>query len=594
MVKRSLFLLLILSAAAIFIFYPVLQQDLIEQDWIEIERIKADFGTVSPLNIPKRFYLSEYGTLWGSTALTYQLFGSNLADYRLLNLALRLLAAYSLYLLVRYWSGRQIFGFISAFFFMFSYGGLENTTWSIHHFAYSSVILFCLSLYFWKKYHDQYRESDLFLSFFIFAVSIFIGHIRIFMLPFILLIGEVYYLATSKKSSVSFTERIKTSHITHIILITLFMLVTLFGTNLYHGVQAAKVVHPLILARILLEGTFPILGNFFLFISNLVFPYFLVGYFIPDAVQKIDIQFFSSLTIIIWLIGSLYIFINIFKKRFAVALASLMIILYPLVIYRASNYLSDWSPSLIISAAIGGTAFILITITSFVFWKTNRQYVELVALGFATTVTHLTLPWSMFPLLESNNSSLTDFASRYYTIPALGVSILIGFIFTISFGAVKRSLNKRRINYYTFTGGAVIASILLIIYFQASYINKFFKSAQQDFPGIIRHEQLWKIIKPFFEAIEDKKSEKIVYVEGYRDNKDAVIIKTLLPYQLAVEQGFLTSDHKRSVSFVLNKDEIISTLKAGFDEKRFFAIKIENDHLSDIKAEIVSKARPND
>lgn len=586
MVKRSLFLLLILSAATIFIFYPVLQQDLIEQDWIEIERIKADFGTVSPLNIPKRFYLSEYGTLWGSTALTYQLFGSNLADYRLLNLALRLLAAYSLYLLVRYWSGRQIFGFISAFFFMFSYGGLENTIWSIHHFAYSSVILFCLSLYFWKKYHDRYRAFDLFLSFFIFAVSIFIGHIRIFMLPFILLAGEIYFFITSKKRSIL--------HIAYTILLLLFMLITLFGTNLYHGVQAAKVVHPLILARILLEGTFPILGNFFLFISNLVFPYFLVAFLFPDAVQKIDIQFFLSLTIIIWLIGSLFIFINIFKKRFAVALASLMIILYPLVVYRASNYLSDWSPSLIISAAIGGTAFILITITSFVFWKTNRQYVELVVLGFATTVTHLALPWSMFPLLESNNSSLTDFASRYYTVPSFGVSIMIGFIFTISFDAVRRSITGHRINRAAFTGGIVIICTLLIIFFQASYINKFFKSYRKDFPNINRHEQLWKTIKPFFEAIEDKKSEKIVYVEGYRDNKDAVIIKTFLPYQLAVEQGFLTSDRKRSVSFVLNKDEIISTLKAGFDAKRFFAIKIENDHLSDIKAEIVSKARPNE
>lgn len=586
MIKRNTFFLLVLFSVAVFIFYPILQLDLIEQDWIEIERIKADFGAASPLNIPKRFYLTEYGTLWGSTALTYQLFGSNLVDYRLLNLALRLLAAFSLYFLIRYWSGRQIFGFISAFFFMFSYGGLENTTWSIHHFAYSSVILLCLSLYFWKKFHDKPTKFSLFLSFFIFAVSIFIGHIRIFMLPFILLLGEIHFFITSKKRAIL--------HIIHIILFLLFMLIIYFGTNLYHGVQAAKIVHPFILARILLEGTFPILGNFFLFISNLVFPYFLVAYFIPDTVQKIDIQSFLILTIIIWLIGSLFIFINIFKKRFAVALASLVIILYPLVIYRASNYLSDWSPSLITSAIIGGSAFILITITSFVFWKTNRQYAEPAVLGFAITVTHLALPWSMFPMLESNSSSLTDFASRYYTVPAFGVSIMIGFIFTISFDAIKKSLNKHHADRYAFTGGAVIVSILLIIYFQAFHINKTFKEARQNFPGIARHEQLWKTVEPFFEAIEDKNSEKIVYLEGYRDNKDAVIIKTFLPYQLAVEQGFLTSDHLRSVSFVLNKDEIILNLKAGLDTNNFFAIRIENDHLSDIKAKIISEALPND
>lgn len=599
--KRNLYCFLILFLIALTVFYPSLDFDLLEQDWVEIERIIIKFGSgFLPFKIPAYYYLTEYGTLWGSTTLIFHLFGSNALLYRTFNLIMRVLAAYALFRLVSYWSARQLFGIASALFFLLTYAGLENTYWAIQYFAYLSTILLCWSLYSWKKYHNLYPHINFRKPFLIFLIAVLIGHIRIFMLPFILLLGEIYQHFIKQDS------RFK-PNIIHIIYILFFTLVILIGTKLYQGIQGAKMIHPYPLIHSLFTGNYPVLDTFFLFISNVIIPYTVIDFFLPDP-QYRNVLVILVLSIVLSITGFLFLLINLVNKRTMITVASLIAVVYPLSIYFAIPFLTRWSFSWITATLLGGQIFIIIFLTSIIFWKIYRPYTELVVLGGIITITHLALSWSMYPQQSSDTSSLYDITSRYYTVPSMGISIMLGFIFSISYEGFKTIFVNHKITRPVLVGTVIIIALYFHSLFNILAINKFLKEFRNRLPDISRREQLWNITKPFFSRLGYKKFEKIIYFEGYRNEKDMLIIKSYLPYLLAVELGHFSPGLSNNTIFILDKNEILSIirgkqitynknlqLKDSFDEKRFFAIKIdEQNHLINIKNRILNEATQKD
>lgn len=588
---------LIIATFIFFVLSPAIGLDLTGSDWSNFTYIINNFGHgFLPFKIPLSFYFTQYGTLYASIAYAMQFLGTNPTLHYLNNIFLRIVASFAIYLLVNWWSRRKGAGVIAGLFFGISYPGIESTTWSVHFLTYISVVLLCIFLYLWKKFHDFPTKTNLYYSLIFFVLTIFIAHIKIFALPLLVLIGEFYALVVSKRQIGFFKLKV-----IHALCLLITFSVLYLGTDLMKTTPelSGKMLHPYIILQGLINGYPPIVQSLFLFVSNLVIPPDFLKFLESTRLVSFNQSFVWILSLVMALIGFVFFIYLLIKKHYWIAFASLIAIIFPVSIYYSTEMLKIWEITWIISTIVGGTLFILIALTNFIVWKNNRRVLELAMLSIILLVGHLLIPWLAFTQFEVDTQSAFHLYSRYYTVPAMGMGILWGLVFTCALD----SLGHLRFNsFLKFKSYLMITIIILIAYLfisHALFTNIHIRGLYQYFDRS-KHEHLWNITSPHFLPLVKNPGKKFVYIEGNLNPKVLGMID-YFSYQIYVNYENLPPSTDRSFVFLSNKAEVLGLLKkelVALKEKNtevsniqnFVALRINNGEVEDIEYILIQEA----
>src|SRR3990167_6918806 len=204
---------LLIIITTILIFYPARNLDLLGHDFGQITIITIPFGTNPfPFNIPLSYYFTQYGFTYVLLAIIFQIFGVNADYYYAFNIGLKVLDSTLIYFLISWWGKSRLVGLITSLFFLTSYAGIESSFPVVQIMPYIGIVLLCISLYFYRLFHLYYSKKYLTLSLLGFTLAIFVGHIRIFFLPAILFVGEVYFYLTNKLPRSSDRYKLRINH----------------------------------------------------------------------------------------------------------------------------------------------------------------------------------------------------------------------------------------------------------------------------------------------------------------------------------------------------------------------------------------------
>ena len=606
-VRTDLLFLFVLILVMIYIFSPVIRITFEELDWMELEYHLQNIPTnQNHLLFWIKYYLTyQYGTTYALIGIAGFFLKASMSAHYIMNVFLRMVAAISLYSLASWWTSRKNIAFIAGLFFSISIPGIENTLWVIQFVAYIAVILLCLNLYFWRRFHINPNLTNLKLSALFFSITLFIAHIRLHALPLIIVSGELYeYFSKQRKSIYS---KLKLQHVKLLGLV--FLGLYLSSTGLKINSQIFRTVPIYLLIRALIDGYPPILHSFFLFLGNVILPsnaINLLNSYTSSFLNLKNLGQISSTVSVICLILSI---LNLYKKRYLPASIFLLATLYPLSVYFNRNNLF-WEQGKIISTAIAGSSFFLLILMSIDLLKTRPKEGTLSLLGLTIVVSHLIFPWIAFPQAETNVQAAYATEHRYYIVPLAGMSIIWGVVFSYFWRIfVNSTLYIKRLNRkFIFSMFKMIASItticlLFLVLIMNGLATRTILAERTKHFDKNREQQLWGLIRPLFEDINDKKRGRIIYIEGDLNDKDKSIVIYFLRHHLINELGYGSAENKYNITFTLNreiikrileKDPALYTeynLQSSFSEADFMALRINKNHIQNIKKEILNEIK---
>lgn len=321
--KTTLFFLLILIFVMVVVFSPVIHIDF---DVLEY----TDFAYYLSIPNPQimsflKFYLTDpYGTSYALGDFSRLLFGSWMTGYYVLNVILRGIAAISIYSLTSWWCGKRLMGLVAALFFAVAVSSVESTLWVDQFYNYVAVILLCLFLFYWKKFHDFPIGRNLKFSVLFFGLAIFISHIRLPALPLIVLTGEVYFFLKDR-----YFHKENRLLLLHLLLLVVVFSLIFFSSNSLNIANIFRRVSFDILIMALINGFPPIIYSFAMFVSNLFMPKSVLENIgsllhINNYLANLNI-----ITIVSSLVGLILFVFNLMKKNFLLGLNYLWTIVYP-------------------------------------------------------------------------------------------------------------------------------------------------------------------------------------------------------------------------------------------------------------------------
>ncbi|HEX7042060.1 MAG TPA: hypothetical protein VF189_02330, partial [Patescibacteria group bacterium] len=402
--------LLIIALIALAVFWPVFKFNITLQDIEVFYFINYHFGS-GPLllKFPLSYYFSQYGTLYITIDIIHQIFKYHSILYYIFNIALRILSAFSIYFLSKKWTSSTLAAFFSALTFTAAYPGLESTTWPTQFLAYVGVIMMCAYLLIWKNFHNNPTKKLAKISVIFFSLTIFISHIRVFALPFVIFPFEFYYLLKNRN------RKYLQLKILHLVSLIIVFVVFYFFTDVMKATPelAGKITQPLIFAKSLLTGYPPTLASLFLFVSFILPSYHVVSFANDLKIIPLNTNFMFLATFFLSTFSTIIGLIFLVKRKIKIFTGITLAIIYPFALYFVGKELlsEGWPQLWLISTLFGGEILIFIFLDIFVISKHNIYYLEIMALGVLIFSLHLFLHWISVPLLEFNDQAAYSFFS---------------------------------------------------------------------------------------------------------------------------------------------------------------------------------------
>lgn len=567
MKKIFLLISLILIVATLF---PSLNLLLIDDSHEHLSIIHGDgfFGRdLSFLHPPLIFYFKHYGIQFASLVVAFKLFYFNSKMYFILALVLRIFAAFSIYYFVSKWTKSIVAGIISAFFFATCTATLQNITRVTIFQIYLAIVFLCIFLDRWFTFQHYPNRKNLLLSASFFVIAILSHPIRMAGLIFLVLGGETYWLFKN-----GFDKFFK-KRLIHLVLLLfcIYVLIFVIGSVNSTDELSAKMISPKILLVSLLTGSPPLMTSLFLFIANLVISPFTFAYGYLNA------STIKGVIIFLPLLAFIFLIICLKRRRFLLALFSSTAIAFPYFVNLSSPHLTDWQPEWVLVTQLGGTIFILLNILLLLFWSQNKMLAQIGLLGSAIVISNLLLPWMVTPQASLLDQSPFLFIHRYYTIPSIGLGMLLASIFILSIQSIKF---KSGINYLRL---AIPLTIVLLILLQVITTNLFLVKETQGIDSA-KTDLLWSKLRYYSNDLA--RNPSYVYLE-YEDSLNEAYIKKLFPRRVEIE---LARSITPNINFIFSKDEILELLKNDPDylqKNSFFAFKFDGKNLYDIKQDIL-------
>jgi hypothetical protein len=357
------------------------------------------------------------------------IFKDNIQLFYLAGIFLRSISATLLYIFIYRSTKNKMLGIVSAFLFMFLYGGSESIFWIRSHSTNAFIILFILFLILWQKAQSK---TQFLLLFFLGVIQVYLFSSR--MMGIIFLIPVDFYTFYKKKITLS-------NLITRITILVLIFLIPSF----LPGAVTTDILH--FKTRMMRLWFFEALQN--QGFTALIKPMYTMGYLIiPEQASRGFLQFLYS---------------NLDYLNILIINRSIMLIeyfLYLIVLFQISKKF----------------AYRVISILFFVFLSTTT-YLVFLRLGRTNVLNNFTLNIALFNFVASVYLVITIlfFLKNNYTIKylfILSLCIILGFFLPNWANDIRQSISETS-RYISFsTVGIVIAFSSLILLLSLSGLKK--------------------------------------------------------------------------------------------------------------------------
>lgn len=598
--KSSLFIILsiIVVISQIILLKPHLQYGFSDVDW----GFLSIYKTENPYS-PSQFieFLKRGGTLGG--VYTHQIyyigiqehfFGLDFKSFHLTTHFFKILATLSSYPLLLAISGSGLVAFIGTILFGFSYSGVGTMYTVVTSNDYLAIFLMNIFLtiygYIVKKNIGNWFYL---LSLLIFLVlALFWSTERIYPLPLFVVLVELFMFWTKKKLEKNSLKRI---FVLFSPLIVIFVIKpTIFlSFVLDHGVE--------IVQRVSL-GNWNLTLTPFIALGSIIVPHNYTKYF---GIIKMD-SFLSFLEFLLF--GPIFIFtivvlilgLTIFKRPLKIILHILLITsMFSVILYILASHFVDHliTQESIIQASVG-FYILAIAIVSFNYWRKEKERILLgLFVGPFSAFLYIFLTW-----VGAATSEVFAGVHRYLTIPALFMSLFLANLFGIIF--LKLWKLPQNIKYLKILSVAPLLLLILFININVKEIQYFFKyQLISGFDSSDKQIMRSQLLNYLNNLSVDKPS--LIYFDFTDDNDNGYYYdntllggfgswilwhkkinfnKNLIPITFWNNIPLLESSYfekEGRIGFLYNK--------VFFEMKDFYAFKLKDKKIIDIKSEILNQ-----
>jgi len=480
----------------------------------------------------------------------------------MLSLFFRILASYAIFYFVSKWAKSMLAGILAAVFFGVCTATMQTTIRVTLFQIYIAIIFLCLFLDKWLSFHNSPNKRTLIISIVFFLLAVLSHPIRMAGLVFLITLGELYWLF---KGGFNKFLKIRIGHFL-LLLFCIYLLIFVVGSLSSTEELTSKIISPKILLVSIFTGYPPIINSFFLFVANLIISPFSFNY------GHLNISLFKDITAYLPILGLLFSLICLRLKRFLLSFISISAIIFPYFIHRSAANLEGWQTEWVIVTQLGGTIFILLNLIVLYYWEKNKSLAQVGLLGSAIVLSNLILPWMVTPQSSLLDQSPFLFVHRYYTIPSVGMGMLLASVFVLSLQSLKLNLNIKLITLFF----PII--ILFSIYLQ-SITTKTHLIKESQGINTEKIDLFWVKLRPYTKDFAEQPGPFYVYIEQ-DGSLNEEYIKKIFPRRVEIQLTQIINPPK--INFVFNKDE----LKNDYNENYFFAFKFDGYNIYDIKSQM--------
>lgn len=583
--KYLLFLILavFITWSQLILLKPHLQYGFSDVDW----GFLSIYKTENPYS-PSQFieFLKRGGTLGG--VYTHQIyyigiqehfFGLDFKSFHLTTHFFKILATLSSYPVLFVISGSGLVALIGTILFGFSYTGVGTMYTVVTSNDYLAIFLMniFLTIYFYIVKKNTGNWFYL-LGLLIFLVlALFWSTERIYPLPLFVVLLELFMFWTKRKLEKNSLKRIFVL-LSPVIIIFIIKPTIFLSFVLDHGVEIAQ--------RVSL-GNWNLILTPFIALGSIIVPHNYTKYLLPPG----SIFTFTVVTLILGL--------TIFKRPLKNTLHILLITsVFSIILYiLASHFVDHLITQESIIQALVGFYILAIAIVSFNYWRREKERIFLgLFIGPFSAFLYIFLTW-----IGAATSEVFAGVHRYLTIPALFMSLFLANLFGIIF--LKLWKLPQNIKYLKILSVAPLFLFILFININVKEIQYFFNYQLISGFGLSDKQIMRSQLLNYLNNLSEDKSS-LIYFDFTDDNNNGYYYdntllggfgswilwykkinfnKNLVPITFWNNTPLLKSSY-------LEKEGRIGFLynKVFFEMKDFYAFKLKDKKIIDIKSEILN------
>ncbi|MBU1031641.1 hypothetical protein KKE03_01815 [Patescibacteria group bacterium] len=606
--RLLLIFILLISFSQAFILKPHLEFGFTPDD----VRLISDYIALGPNP------LSQFGKVWQDlggphmvnplyyNGILYGILGFDYQAYQIAGLIFKIFSVISFYLLVRVISKNRLLSFISGIIFSFHYGSvgsMEMVARTQDYLVITGLNIFLLLFYL----INAGRLKNIFwliLSSLILFSAFFINPIRAYpILPFICFLAIFIFF-----NKISLSNFYKIAKNLTIIFLPFMLFFGLQGTGgVFYG-NTLVIIQKVSLGNFqMLLSPFSSFGSIFLtgdILRSLGSPTWtlnnFLGYFLGGP-----LIIFGGTTIILSKILSqkpLKFFLGVFVTNFFLELLFFFAIDHGMNL--PTSFKMSYDPYTFATPAILGGYILVITLFIFLEWFRNRQniYLSLYLLGISLAVTFVWFTWILYDFV-----SIPMGVYGYSTIPSMGISAAIASTLVLAY----TKISKRKGLLKSFAP-SVFLLLILYFFFSNDQIQKYLQyniAYGNDVSGqIYLKNKFWQFLKDDSNPCNNFffLDTRFDFPNGY--NYSFIMIDRFdrwyslySPYgsKKPCPVALLVSDEEKLLSSYTKlegKEGFLYKYFNGggnnfFSLDNFYAFKLQNRDIIDIKPEILKKLR---
>lgn len=642
--KRANLRLFLLTAvvviiAQIIILQPVIKYQLIElyDDWYWMVYYKAlthmDF-------IPKMIYMwvkigiheSGYAIFIG---LLGELFGKNYQAYNYFIVGLKIISSLTLFPLVLVVFKNRLLAFLTTFLYAITSSSTGSLYWMMKGGTYLGTAF--MNLFLVSYYFTVTKNKRLWLlvsSLFIFLAYI-TSAVRIYPIFLMILFIETYLLLDVHpvKNIRAITKSPKLLKKPLVRLLAFFLPAYLVASRAPISPQGFVEEKPFILLNDILRGNLhdllsPFAGLGYSFFTNYYWRFF--GQISPETFSSFN-QYISFLVRGPILIFGLFtimlaLLISKNKKRFFIWIFSINLVFEILMYFIATYHFRlpkelwiEYDASLfylIKYPTLIGIYALVVAFFLFFEWKKDRKNRLLLALwvGPLFSMTFLVAMWVTIGFLINAYSS----TGYYFQIPSMGMSLFVATVLTLFYGKFKKIKISKR------TSIVVVFGIMIYFYWTSSL--EIARDFTNDNPGKVTVKEQMVLHQQLFEKLGDNYADGdlLVYfdlpsdelrfsyyrlaffgfpkiVNYFRNNQGMGCIEsisdgTILKDAYVDENNITGFVYRGECVYKISgseKNEYVTEDSYLYEIDNFYAFKLENGNLTDVKENVLEAVSNN-
>lgn len=568
----------------------------------------VDWGFLSIYRTENPYYPSQFieflkrgGTLGGIythqiyyIGIQNDLFGLDFKSFQLTTHVFKILAILSIFPLFLAISGSRLVAVISTILFAFSYSAIGTMFTVVTSSDYSAIFsmgIFIL-LYWYVVKKNIGNWAILLLLLLLLILTLFLSTERMYQLPLFIALTEGFLVWQRRKLGKNAIKRLLIMFLP-LILIFLTKPMVFLSYFLSNGVEIVQRISAgnwnLLLTPVIALGSIislpeytkflgvPKMGNFGSFLDFLI-----TGPLFTLVLVTIA---FATL---------------IFKKSYIIIFQIVVLmILFSIILYILGTHFFDHQISIeSIVQALVGFYILAVSIVSLLYWLKNKDRLLIgLFVGPLCAFLYILLTW-----LGAATSEVFAGAHRYLTIPALFMSLFLGNLFALIVLRIFHLL--KNFKYIKFLAITPLLLLAIFININAKEIQTFFYSQLNNGFGAADKQMMRSQLLNYLDNLSSDKPS-LFYFDFMEDNDRGYYYdNTLLGgfgtwmlwhpginfnKDLAPKAFWNNLEFLKSSIQIKNEQKVIIYNEKVYDINNFYAFKLKNKKIIDIKSEILNQ-----